>query len=167
MILIGIGGNLPSWAGGPRETCEAGLRHLGRLGAVVTARSSWYETAPAPVSDQPWFVNGVAVVATRLSPAGLLAAMHLTEDAFGRVRSVPNAPRPLDLDLLAYHDFVSLDGIPLLPHPRMTERAFVLYPLRDIAPAWRHPVSGTSARDLATSLPATTGIRRLSDALTP
>ncbi|MCC6912350.1 MAG: 2-amino-4-hydroxy-6-hydroxymethyldihydropteridine diphosphokinase [Rhodospirillaceae bacterium] len=159
MILIGVGANLPSAAGSPRQTCEAALAHLGRLGVVIAARSPWYETAPVPVSDQPWFVNGVARVETRLSPAGLLAALHLTEAAFGRLRTVTNGARTLDLDLLAYRDETRTSGAPLLPHPRLHERAFVLFPLRDLAPAWRHPVLGETAENLAARLPEQ-GIRR-------
>lgn len=159
MILIGVGANLPSAAGSPRQTCEAALLHLGRLGVVIAARSPWYETAPVPVSDQPWFVNAVARVETRLSPAGLLAALHLTEAAFGRLRTVTNAARTLDLDLLAYRDEVRTGGAPLLPHPRLHERAFVLFPLRDLAPAWRHPILGETAENLAARLPDQ-GIRR-------
>ncbi|MGE3477476.1 MAG: 2-amino-4-hydroxy-6-hydroxymethyldihydropteridine diphosphokinase [Rhodospirillaceae bacterium] len=159
MILIGVGANLPSAAGSPRQTCEAALVHLGRLGVVIAARSPWYETAPVPVSDQPWFVNAVARVETRLSPAGLLAALHLTEAAFGRLRTVTNAARTLDLDLLAYRDEVRTGGAPLLPHPRLHERAFVLFPLRDLAPAWRHPILGETAENLAARLPEQ-GIRR-------
>src|SRR5262245_47709766 len=102
MILIGVGANLPSDAGSPLDTCKAALRHLGRLGVIVTGQSPWYGTAPIPVSDQPWFVNGVASAETALSPAGVLAALHLTEAAFGRMRTAPNAARTLDLDLLDY-----------------------------------------------------------------
>ncbi len=160
MILIGIGANLPSDAGSPRETCEAALVHLGRLGAAVTARSPWYESAPVPPSDQPWYVNGVASVQTTLSPAGLLAALHLTEAAFGRVRTSVNAARSLDLDLLAYNDEVREVGAPRLPHPRLQDRAFVLYPLRDLAPGWIHPILGETAADLAARLPPQ-GIRLL------
>ncbi|MGE4064862.1 MAG: 2-amino-4-hydroxy-6-hydroxymethyldihydropteridine diphosphokinase [Rhodospirillaceae bacterium] len=161
MILIGVGANLPSAAGSPRQTCEAALAHLGRLGITVTRRSDWYETAPVPASDQPWFVNGVAVADTRLSAAGVLAALHLTEVAFGRLRSVPNAARTLDLDLLDYHGEINGEGAPLLPHPRMQDRAFVMFPLRDLAPEWRHPVLKETAADLAARLPDQ-GIRRSS-----
>jgi 2-amino-4-hydroxy-6-hydroxymethyldihydropteridine diphosphokinase len=160
MILIGVGANLPSAAGSPRATCDAALVYLGRLGVVITGRSPWYETAPVPASDQPWFVNGVASVQTALSPAGLLAALHLTEAAFGRLRTAPNAPRTLDLDLLAYRDEVKTEAAPVLPHPRLTERAFVLFPLRDLAPMWRHPVLGETAADLAAKV-SLAGIRRL------
>ncbi len=161
MIFIGIGANLPSAAGSPRQTCEAALVHLGRLGIVVAERSPWYETAPVPVSDQPWFVNAVARIETSLSPAGVLAALHLTEAAYGRLRSEANAARTLDLDLLAYGDLVRTEGAPLLPHPRLHERAFVLFPLRDLAPRWRHPVLGETSENLAARLPEQ-GIRRVS-----
>ena len=80
--------------------------------------------------------------------------LHAVEAEFGRARAVPNAARVLDLDLLAYDDLVSQPGAwPLLPHPRMAERAFVLLPLADLAPDWRHPVLGRTARELAEALP--------------
>lgn len=159
MILIGVGANLPSAAGSSRQTCEAALVHLGRLGVTVVECSPWYETAPIPASDQPWFVNAVARAETALSPAGVLAALHLTEAAFGRHRTVANAARTLDLDLLAYHNEVRTEGALLLPHPRLHERAFVLFPLRDLAPGWRHPALGETAENLAARLPEQ-GIRR-------
>lgn len=166
MILIGVGANLPSAAGPPRETCEAALTHLGRLGVIITARSAWYESAPVPASDQPWFVNGVAVATTQLSSAGVLAALHLTEVAFGRLRTTANAARTLDLDLLAYGNETKNDSALLLPHPRLHERAFVLFPLRDVAPDWCHPVLGKTARDLAAKVSAE-GIRRVDAGQTP
>ena len=117
-------------------------------------RSRWYESAPVPASDQPWFVNGVAAVETELSAADLLALLHRMEADFGRERRVRDEARVLDLDLLAYGDRVSAPGeTPVLPHPRMAERAFVLLPLADLAPGWRHPVSGLSAAEMAGQLP--------------
>lgn len=142
MILVALGANLPSPVhGGPRETLEAALLALEQAGLPVLRRSAWYETAPVPVSDQPWYVNGVARVGSTLGPAAVLEKLHGIEAAFGRVRSTLNAPRVLDLDLLAHGDLVSADW-PLLPHPRLRERAFVLRPLADVAPGWRHPVTG-------------------------
>lgn len=118
-------------------------------------RSSWYRSAPVPPSDQPWFVNAVAGVRTALSPRDLLVALHDVEAEFGRVRSVRNASRTLDLDLLAYGDAVIEDpGGLVLPHPRLAERAFVLLPLAEVAPAWRHPVSGLTAGEMLALLPA-------------
>ena len=151
MILIGIGANLPHPRHGPpRETCEAALAALRRKGVTVLGRSRWFESAPVPASDQPWFVNGVAALKTALSPDGLLEILHEVEESFGRVRRVRNEARILDLDLLACGGLVSAPGeSPVLPHPRLTERAFVILPLADLAPAWRHPVSGRSALDYA------------------
>ncbi len=151
MILVGIGANLPHPChGSPRETCEAALAALGRRGVTVLGRSRWFKSAPVPPSDQPWYVNGVAALQTALSPDGLLKILHQVEESFGRVRRVRNEARVLDLDLLAYGELVSAPGeSPELPHPRLTERAFVILPLADLAPAWRHPVSGRSALDYA------------------
>lgn len=143
MILIGLGANLHSPEfGSPRETVSAALDALRGAGIEVSARSGWYSTAPVPPSDQPRFVNLVARLATDLAPDALLGRLHAIEDRFGRVRGARNAARVLDIDLLD-HDGEIRETWPILPHPRMAERAFVLVPLRDIAPDWRHPVTGT------------------------
>lgn len=159
MILIAMGSNLPSRFGGPRETLEAALARLAEKGLSVAARSPWYETAPVPVSDQPWYVNGVARIETGLDAVALLAVLHAVEAEFGRVRTIANAARCIDLDLLAYGETIRNDA-PILPHPRMQERAFVLLPLADVAPGWVHPVSRRSVEDMIASLPPGQGIRR-------
>jgi 2-amino-4-hydroxy-6-hydroxymethyldihydropteridine diphosphokinase len=154
LILIGLGANLPSPRfGAPVTTLNAAVARLKETGIRVLARSRWYESAPVPISDQPNFVNGVINVATELEPAALLALLHRVETEFGRVRSVRNAARLLDLDLLAYHDIVNHDGDPQLPHPSMHLRAFVLLPLREIAPRWVHPWLGKSLDTLIAELP--------------
>lgn len=160
MILIALGSNLHGASGGPRATCEAALERLRALGIEIVAVSPWYETAPIPASDQPWFVNGVVQVRTALAPEALLDLLHQVEAEFGRARSVPNAARVIDLDLLAY-DGEHRTGPLNLPHPRMHERAFVLYPLRDIAPAWTHPTLGLTPSALVAALPPGQGIRPL------
>ncbi len=166
MILIGLGANLPSpiW-GRPRDTLAAVLARMPALGVDVVARSRWYESAPVPASDQPWFINGVASLATDLDSAALLRALHDIEAEFGRVRSVANAARVLDLDLLAFGDEVRSDPAspPLLPHPRLAERAFVLLPLAEIAPGWRHPVSGLSAAEMVAGLASDGSVRPLDE----
>lgn len=154
-ILIGIGANLPSsrW-GPPRHICEAALAELDRRGIAVRHRSRWFESAPVPPSNQPWYVNGVALVDTDLGPEALLAELHAVERLFGRKRRQRNEPRVLDLDLLAYGDLVRPGpDPPILPHPRLTERAFVLLPLRDVLPLWRHPADGRALADLIAALP--------------
>mgnify|MGYP003488343279 CR=1 FL=1 len=102
----------------------------------------------------PWFVNAVAAVETNLEPEELLAQLHDVERHFGRQRAAVNAARSLDLDLLAQGRLVRPDAAPILPHPRMQDRGFVLRPLAEIAPLWRHPVSGlTPAQMLARHWP--------------
>jgi 2-amino-4-hydroxy-6-hydroxymethyldihydropteridine diphosphokinase len=149
MILVALGANLPSPVhGAPVATLTAALAALADQGVEIVARSRWYQTAPVPASNQPWYVNGVAIVSSKLTPAALLTLLHATEATFGRVRQAMNSPRLIDLDLLAYHDRVD-PGRPVLPHPRLHERAFVLLPLSDVAPEWRHPATGA---DIATML---------------
>jgi 2-amino-4-hydroxy-6-hydroxymethyldihydropteridine diphosphokinase len=162
-VYIGLGANLPSPEHGtPRETLEAAIVALEAQGLAIVARSPFYESEPVPVADQPWYLNAVVEVATDLSPAELLALLHSVENAFGRVRAVRNEARVLDLDLLDHRGTVRAGPeSPLLPHPRLADRAFVLLPLRDIAPGWRHPVSGRGIGELLESLPEGQRIRRL------
>jgi len=158
LIFIGIGANLPSPSyGGPRATCGAALASLEDAELSIDARSRWYKSAPQPISDQPWFVNAVIRANTPLDPAALMSLLLKTEKTFGRLRAEKNAPRVLDLDLLAYGEMVldgGDDGAGALhvPHPRLHERAFVLLPLRDVAPGWRHPASGDSVEDMIGAL---------------
>ena len=153
LVLIGIGANLPSTYGNPRETCAAALEILRDIGVAPVKQSRWYESAPLPAVDQPWFVNGVAVVDTALDAVGLLDALHLIEDQFGRTRESRWAARTLDLDLLDYRGQLRDDGPPpQLPHPRMAERGFVLLPLADVAPGWRHPRLDRTVEDLIADL---------------
>ncbi len=154
LILIGLGANLPSAMGSPRQTLTAALARLGSEGLGVVRRSRFWRTRPVPISDQPWFVNAVAAIETDLGPAPLLDLLHHIEAAFGRERTVVNAPRVLDLDLLAYGTAVlETPPRPLVPHPRLAGRAFVLLPLRDIAPAWRHPLTGDGIDAMIARLP--------------
>jgi 2-amino-4-hydroxy-6-hydroxymethyldihydropteridine diphosphokinase len=142
---------------------EAAFAELGRRGVSVIRVSPWYRTVPVPVSDQPWYVNAVAEVVTTLAPDPLLLTLHDVEQAFGRVRTVANAARMIDLDLLDFQGKIAAGGPgqAILPHPRMAVRAFVLRPLADLAPAWRHPVSGKPIQDLLMALPADQTIERL------
>ena len=168
MILIGLGANLPTDTyGPPRAALGAALQALEKQGVHVKQHASWYETAPVPVSDQPWYVNGVAEIETMLSPNGVINLLLKLENIFGRVRTIQNAPRILDLDLLTYNNLVitGADRTELtLPHPRMYGRAFVLLPLREIAPGWSDPVSGRSITELANDLPKDQQARKMSDA---
>lgn len=153
MILIGIGANLaaPGYRT-PLETCRAAMA---RLASECRLRrgSAWYTSEPVPPSRQPWFVNAVAEIETTMPPAALLEMLHDVEGHFGRARRRRNAARTLDLDLLDYDGLVQMPGAsPTLPHPRMHERAFVMIPLCEIRPDWRHPVLGQTADDLRRQL---------------
>jgi 2-amino-4-hydroxy-6-hydroxymethyldihydropteridine diphosphokinase len=155
MILIGLGGNLASHTGAPEATIRAAYAALEAAGVVVAARSRFYRSAPVPVSDQPWYINAVARIETDRAPRDLLALLHRIETDFGRQRRGINGARTLDLDLLAYNDRVSPGGAdePVLPHPRMYQRAFVLLPLREVASQWRHPVLDKTVDQLIAELP--------------
>ena len=162
MILLGLGANLPSNLGPPMATLAAALDALGAEGVRLVRRSPWYRSPPLSPSAQPWYVNGVALVRTTLAPDDLLALLHRIEARFGRVRGEANAARSLDLDLLDYEGRLSIasEG-PVLPHPRLHERAFVLLPLRDVAPDWAHPRLGRTITDLVAALGETPGIERI------
>jgi 2-amino-4-hydroxy-6-hydroxymethyldihydropteridine diphosphokinase len=156
MIVIALGANLPSQAGAPRETLLAALERLLQYGVHVVSVSPFYATKAWPDPNDPPFVNAVSLIDTELSPRELMTALHGVETSFGRKRSAQNAPRTLDLDLIDYAGRVQ-DGPPVLPHPRMDSRSFVLVPLADVAPGWRHPVSGETVEELIAMLPGGAG----------
>lgn len=163
MIYIGLGANLTSPEhGAPEATLTAALDRFPGAGVSVLACSPWYRSAPVPRSDQPWFLNGVVAVETSLEPGALLAALHGIESDLGRIRRERWGPRVVDLDLLAFHDVVlSAPEGPQIPHPRMHERAFVLLPLADITPDWRHPVRGVAVQDMINGLDPDQEIERI------
>lgn len=128
-VLLGLGGNL----GDPAATIAAALTRLDGGGVRILRRSGFYRTAPWGVPDQPDFVNLCAAAETALSPQALLALIHRIEADLGRERRERWGPRPIDIDILTYGD-VAVDEPGLtVPHPRLTERAFVLVPLAEIA----------------------------------
>ena len=135
-----------------REALEAALARFRAEGIDVVARSSWWRSAAWPDPNDPPFLNGVVIVHTAHGPHELMAALGRIEEVFGRQRGAANAPRTLDLDLIAYGRTTSdLDGL-ILPHPRAAERLFVMGPLAEIAPGWRHP-DGETAEVLAGRAP--------------
>ena len=143
---IGLGANL----NGPATQVEYALAELDRIPSTrLVARSSLYATAPVGYVDQPDFINAVAQLETALAPRALLAALLDIEQRHGRERSFRNAPRTLDLDLLLYGAAHFHEDHLTLPHPRMTERAFVLLPLIEIAPELTIPGRGRAANWIA------------------
>ena len=161
--ILGLGGNLPGVDGSPpRTTLEAALERLGRAGVRIAAVSPWYESAPVPPSDQPWYVNAVALIDTDLDPASLMNLLQEIEESLGRRRRARNEARSIDLDLIAYGDVINLGPeAPLLPHPRLAGRAFVLRPLADLLPDWRHPRTGKTVRRMMAELPPNQALRRM------
>ena len=155
MILIGIGANLsnenyPS----PLSACEAAVETLKReSGVKILCQSPWYKSEPVPASEQPWYVNGVASLETKLGAKALLALLHKTEEKLGRVRSYKNAPRVIDLDLLAYNEEIHANEALRVPHPRLHLRSFVLLPLQEVDPAWRHPENNDSIAEMIKKMP--------------
>ena len=136
---VAIGSNL----GNPQVTVDEAIDALAALrGSILRAMSSLYRTAPVGLKRQPDFINAAVALDTRLSASELLTELFAVEARFGRQRSIRNAPRTLDLDLLLYGDQVSNDPQLTLPHPRMHLRAFVLAPLAEIAPGLIIPGRG-------------------------
>jgi len=167
MILIGLGSNLATSSGGPRDTVLAAIEALRRAGYAVVRFSPLYTTAPVGPADQPWFVNAVVELKVSLTdPEECLHRLHAIERAFDRRRTKRWQARSLDLDLLDWHGVVRPDAAAwrqavettsasenlVLPHPRLHLRRFVLQPLLDIAPAWRHPVLGRTAGEMVAAV---------------
>jgi 2-amino-4-hydroxy-6-hydroxymethyldihydropteridine diphosphokinase len=144
-VLIGLGSN----QGDSVATCLAAIQRLRDDPRVrVVETSPFYRTAPLLFTDQPWFINGVVLCETDLSPQDLLALIHRIENDFGRNRQIRWGPRTLDLDLLTFGDHhLDLPSL-TIPHPRLHERRFVLEPLLEIDPDWVHPTLKVSGRDL-------------------
>ena len=170
-VLIAIGANLPGPLGSALDTCRLAVRTLAASPLLrLRAVSAWYETAPeGEGASGPAYVNGVArfeptvaLLGSADGAATLLATLAAIEAASGRTRTSANAPRTLDLDIVAMGGLIRRAPDPVLPHPRAQFRRFVLLPLRDVAPDWVHPVLGLAADALLARLPPGE-IRRLAE----
>jgi 2-amino-4-hydroxy-6-hydroxymethyldihydropteridine diphosphokinase len=143
-VYLSAGSNL----GRRAETLKRAVVALGRGGSVVNKISPLYRTEPVGFKAQPWFLNLALELQASLSPMDLLEHCQEIELSLGRSRSFPNAPRTLDLDILLYEDQVIDQPLLQIPHPKMTERRFVLEPLAQIAPHVVHPLLGKNIRSL-------------------
>ncbi len=140
-VFVGLGANL----GDAGATVQQALQTLAALpGTQLVAASSLYRTAPVDASG-PDYINAVAELRTTLEPSALLEALQAIEQAHGRLRPYRNAPRTLDLDLLLHGQRLIDEPALTVPHPRLHQRAFVLEPLAELAPALHHPQLGPLA----------------------
>lgn len=155
LAAIAVGSNLAVQdIGGPIAIADAAVLALQSTGLRVLRRSRWYWSEPVPPAVQPLFVNGVVLVAAPVQPSRLLRQLLAIEHGFGRVRTAVNQSRTLDLDLVAVGERIvrCCDPPLIVPHPRLHLRAFMLQPLCDVWPAWRHPASGLSPEDMLSRL---------------
>jgi 2-amino-4-hydroxy-6-hydroxymethyldihydropteridine diphosphokinase len=150
IVVVALGSNLGDRVG---NLCFAGSRLQAR-GVPSHKISSVYETPPVGFLDQPPFLNMVVAGTSRLPPRELLSIFHSVEEAAGRGRSFPYAPRPLDLDLLFFGGRIVREEGFTVPHPRWKERSFVTRPLGEILPDLRDPESGWSVQEVQRRWPA-------------
>jgi 2-amino-4-hydroxy-6-hydroxymethyldihydropteridine diphosphokinase len=150
-VIVALGSNLGGDYGSSWSALNNALEGFSEIGLIVKAKSSVWRSVAWPDPSKPPYLNAVALVETALEPAELLAALHDLEARFGRRRTAVNESRVLDLDLIAYGRRVISTPELVLPHPRAAERLFVMGPLAEIAPDWRHPQTGGRADDLAAS----------------
>jgi 2-amino-4-hydroxy-6-hydroxymethyldihydropteridine diphosphokinase len=158
-VYLGLGANL----GDRRQNLTQSLDLLSRQ-AEIEQVSSVYETEPVGFKEQPLFLNAVCRIATKLSPRQLLSLVKKIEVTLGRIPSFPDAPRPIDIDILFYGNKIIKSQNLTIPHPRLVQRAFVLIPLAEIAPEVTHPENGKTVKELFSNLENTEGIRKWAEA---
>jgi len=152
-VVVALGSNMAGDFASSEALLEGALARFPEAGLPVRARSAWWRSAAWPDPMGPEYRNGVALVEATRPPQAVLEALFSIEQAFDRTRLRRNAPRTLDLDLIAHgRQVIDAPGLKL-PHPRAHERLFVMGPLAEIAPGWVHPVLGRTAAELAATAP--------------
>ena len=174
LTIVALGANVTSAVGKPGETLQIALKLINQKEVGVIRVSSWWRTPAFPAESGDDFVNAAAILQSDLPPADILSQLHEVEAELGRVRQKRWEPRSCDLDLIAYGDQIApdraeverlmalgltaIDQPPpdqmILPHPRMHERGFVLAPMAEVAPDWRHPILGKTTVEMLAALPA-------------
>jgi 2-amino-4-hydroxy-6-hydroxymethyldihydropteridine diphosphokinase len=152
-VIVALGSNLKGEYPSVEALMEAALVRLAEHGLPVARRSSLWRSQAWPDPAMPAYLNAVALVETLLPPRKALVQLQALERRFGRERGAANAARTLDLDLIAYGEAVEAGPGLVLPHPRAHERRFVMGPLAEVAPGWRHPILGRTAAELAEAAP--------------
>jgi 2-amino-4-hydroxy-6-hydroxymethyldihydropteridine diphosphokinase len=172
-LVVALGANQPSSAGDPEVTLGKAVDALIQSQVVIRSVSPFYRTPCFPAGAGPDYVNAAVALEAPWTPAQALAELHKIENSFGRVRDQRWGQRTLDMDLIACGDQVAPDlatytqwrdlnpeaqslkapDTLILPHPRLQDRAFVLVPMADVAPDWRHPVSGLTVLQMLAALP--------------
>src|SRR5262249_9594360 len=155
-VLIGLGSNLDD----PPSEIAPALSAIRSLGPVVRV-SSLYRSDPVGHADQPDFYNAAAEIRWTGSPRRLLTATRKLERRLGRRATFPGGPREIDIDILDFGGMIRESSDPVLPHPRLPYRRCALAPIAEIAPGWRHPVTGETARGMMRKLPSKPGARKI------
>ena len=156
ITYLSLGSNLGNRAGNLRAAVEK-LSGFGKIVAV----SSFYETEPVELTNQPWFVNCAVALETEQVPEAFLGELLALEQSMGRRRTQKKGPRTIDIDILLFGDAIIETAGLSIPHPAMHQRRFVLVPMAEIAPEQRHPILKRSMRELLDALPPGAAVRQI------